>query len=177
MNWNPFKKKRAESDPMVDFTLSDLKPGYVVDYDLKTWKVTAQNYYDYDGDRVDEWELTCADEVKYLEREEDDGLSWTFSRKIPISQIDGDLKSHIVEHEDPPEEVTCDGITYSAEASDAGEFYKNGEEPPQELIAWEYLDGSEQRILTIEQWGEDDFEASIGDIVEEYQFSDILPSE
>ena len=90
MNWNPFKKKKDESDPVVDFTLSDLKPGYVVDYDLKTWKVTAKNHYDFDGDRVDEWELTCADDVMYLEREEDDGLSWTVSRKIPISRVDGD---------------------------------------------------------------------------------------
>ncbi len=177
MNWNPFKKKRDESDPVVDFTLSDLKPGYVVDYDLKTWKVTAQNYYDYDGDRVDEWELTCADDVVYLEREEDDGLCWTLSRKVPISRLDGDPQSHVVEHEDPPEEVTCNGVTYFAESSDAGEFYKDGADPPRELIVWEYLDDSERKTLSIEQWGEDDYEASIGEIVEEYQFSDILPIE
>jgi len=84
MNWNPFRKKTDEVDPVVDFTLSDLKPGYVVDYDLKTWKVTAQNHYDFDGDRVNEWELTCADEVMYLDREEDDGLCWTISRKVPV---------------------------------------------------------------------------------------------
>ena len=50
-------------------------------------------------------------------------------------------------------------------------------ETPRELITWEYLDDSERKTLTIEQWGEDDFEASVGEIVEEYQFTDILPTE
>ena len=44
-----------EPDPVVDFTFSDLRPGYVVDDDLKTRKVTAQRHNDFDGERLDEW--------------------------------------------------------------------------------------------------------------------------
>ncbi len=179
MNWNPFKKKQDEPefDPLKDLTLSGLKPGYVLDYDLKAWQVTAHHYYDYEGDRVNEWELACADEVLYLDREEDDEITWTLSRKIPLSHIDGDLRAHLREHEDPPQEITCNGVEYTGESSDVGKFYKNSEPPGQEFIAWDYIDRSGEKTLTVEQWGDDDYEASLGEIVEEYQFSDILPSE
>ena len=34
-----------------------------------------------------------------------------------------------------------------------------------------------KKYLGIEQWGENDFEASLGEPVEEYQFTNILPRE
>lgn len=178
MNWNPFSKKKDEPelDPLADLTLSNLKPGYMVDYDLKTWKVTAQHYYDYEGDRVDEWELSCADEVAYLEREEDDEVSWTLTRKVALSDIEGNLRSHLRENDDPPEEITCKGIVYFGESSDVGRFYQDGEGEGRELIVWDYVDDSEKKTLSIEQWGDDDYAASVGEVVEEYQFSSILPS-
>lgn len=178
VNWNPFKKKQQEPelDPLRDLMLSGLKPGYVLDYDLKTWQVTAQHYYDFEGDRVDEWELSCPDGVLYLEREDDDGVSWTLSSKIPLSEIDDDLRGHMRDHEDPPDTLTCRGVEYEGESSAVGQYFKNGEPPGQEFIVWEYLDASGKRTLTVEQWGDDEFEASLGEIVEEYQFSNILPS-
>ena len=179
MNWNPFKKKEAEPeiDPLRDLTLSNLKPGYMVDYDLKTWQVTAHHRYDYDGDWTDEWELTCADEVRFLEREEDDGVAWAFTRKIPLSDIEEDLRAYLREHEDPPEEVTCGGVSYSGESSDVGQFHKDGAGLGEEFIVWNYVDSSGKQVLAIEQWGDDEYEASVGEVVEEYQFSNILPSE
>lgn len=176
MNWNPFKKKEKDQlDPLKDLTLSGLKPGYVVDYDLKTWQVTAQHRYEYDGDPTDEWELTCADEVRYLEREEDDGVAWTLTRKIDLKAIEEDVRAHMKTNEDPPERVTFEGTVYEADSSDVGKFYKNGEGPVQEFITWAYVDASEKKVLFIEQWGDDEYDASAGEVVEEYQFSDVLP--
>ena len=37
------KKESPEIDPIRDLVLSKLKVGYFVDYDLKTWEVTAYN--------------------------------------------------------------------------------------------------------------------------------------
>ena len=177
MNWNPFKKKDSEPelDPLKDLTLSGLKPGYVLDYDLKTWQVTAQHRYDYDGDRTDEWELTCADEVVYLEREEDDGITWTLTRKVGLSAIEGNLLVHMREKEDPPDTVTFDGTVYHGEATDVGQYFRDGEGAGQELISWSYSDDSGKKLLFIEQWGDDEYDAAAGEVVEEYQFSDILP--
>jgi hypothetical protein len=58
-----------------------------------------------------------------------------------------------------------------------GHFYKDGTGPGQELLEWCFEDESGKKLLTIEQWGEDEFEAFIGEQVEEYQFSNILPRE
>lgn len=179
MKWNPFKKSKPDSepfDPLADLTLSKLKVGYVVDYDLVTWQVTAHNYYEIDGDHIDEWELSDGQRTFYLEREEDDEVEWTLSQKLTLSKIDGDIKAHLKANEDPPDTLTVDGVTYHGESTAAGEFYKDGKEPAREFVAWDYSAG-EDRSLSFEQWGEDEYDASLGQAVEEYQFSSILPGE
>jgi hypothetical protein len=177
MNWNPFKtKEEPELDPLADLVLANLKPGYILDYDLKTWKVDAHHTIDYEGDKADEWVITCADETIYLEREDDDEPTLGISRKIRLSDLDGDIRIHMKNNDDPPEEITHNGITYYADSSSVGQFYENGEGAGQEFIVWDYEDDSEKRTLCIEQWGEDEFEASVGEVVEEYQFSNILPA-
>jgi hypothetical protein len=177
MNWNPFKKKDEgpEFDPLKDLTLSGLKPGYVLDYDLKTWQVTAQHRYEYDGDPTDEWELTCADDVVYLEREEDDGVTWTLTRKVGANAIEENLRSHMKDNDDPPETLTFQGTEYEADSSDVGQFFKDGEGEGQEFISWSYVDESEKKVLFVEQWGDNDYDVAAGEVVEEFQFSDILP--
>ncbi|MBW2366658.1 MAG: DUF4178 domain-containing protein, partial [Deltaproteobacteria bacterium] len=68
-----FKKKQPSDLKITDLTLSDLKMGYMVDYDLKTWQVTAHNTYDWgDGDLTLEWQLKSHDDTIYLELESDD---------------------------------------------------------------------------------------------------------
>lgn len=179
MNWNPFKKKgedKQEPD-LLNLNLVDLKPGYVLDYDLKTWEVTAQHLYDYEGDKVEEWELTCSDDVVYLDGEDDDGFTWILTQKISLSEVDDDLKTYLDENEEPPEQIICDGVTYEAKSSSTGKFHKNRSGSGDDFIVWDYLDVTERKVLVIEQWGDDDYETSIGKVVEEYEFSNILPSE
>lgn len=182
----PFKKlfggrskgsasKEPELDPLRDLILSKLKVGYLLDYDLQTWQVTGYARYDFDGDRVDEWEIVAAGDKRFLEREaEEEG--WSLAQKIPIGAIDGDVRNHIKEHEDPPDRLSYEGVDYYLDDSTAGHFYPSGEGEGQPLIKWEYVDKGEERFLTVEQWGENEFEASAGIFVEEYQFSNILPA-
>ena len=177
MDWNPFKKKEKEDqvDPLSGLNLSALKTGYVLDFDLKTWQVTAHNRYDYDGDWTDEWELSSAEEVRYLEREDDDEVSWTLYRNIPLSEIEEDVRTLIRDNDDPPEAVSCNGTRFLSESSDAGHFHRDGSDVGREFVNWTYVDDSEEKVLVIEQWGENEFSASLGEFVEEYQFSSILP--
>jgi hypothetical protein len=179
MNWNPFKKKEEEPETIdpLDLSLSHLKPGFVLDYDLKTWQVTAHHYYDYDGDRIDEWELTCGDDMAYLDRGEDDGITWTLTRKIRLSSIESNIRDHMRNNDDPPDEIIHKGVTYHGESSAVGNYFKDSAGSGQEFLTWDYLDESEKLTLSIEQWGDDEYDASVGEIVEEYQFSNILPVE
>lgn len=178
MSWRRFfKKKDAPTpDPITDLVLSNLQVGCFVDYDMKTWEVKACHYYDWgSGDLSFEWQLTSHDETLFLEREPDDEDYWSVSQKIPISRLMLGLRDQIRANDSPPDTLEFEGTIYYLEETGAGHFHKNREESSIEILKWDYMDESEKKLLSIEQWGEDDFEAFTGKPVEEYQFTDILP--
>lgn len=179
MGWKDlFGKKKSKDGPgIADLTLPNLGVGYFLDYDMKTWCVEARSYYDWgSGDHSDEWQLVCHDDTVYLERESDDEDHWSISRKISIGKLGVDIKSHVSENDDPPAEISVDGTIYYLDEMGGGQFYKNGKSPGRDVLKWDYVDDSGKHYLTIEQWGETDFEAALGHSVEEYHFDNILPS-
>jgi len=150
MGWKDFFKKKKENgpDPLSELTLSKLRVGYMVDFDMETWRVTAYNQYDWgSGELTYEWQL----------------------------ESHAGIKAHIRKDEAPPDEITFEGITYYLEESGSGHFLKDGKGPGQKFFVWDYEDDSGKKFLSIEQWGKNDFEASTGIPVEEYQFINILP--
>lgn len=177
-----FRRQEApeepEIDPLKDLVLDKLRVGFLVDYDLETWKVTAYNRYDFDeGDLVEEWELTHGRKKRYLERAEDDDVVWTLAQKVPLGAIERDVRKYIIEHDEAPQRLSWDNVQFFLDGSAAGYLFPGGDGKGQELIKYEYIDESEERFLTIEQWSETDFEASGGSYVEDYEFSNILPGE
>jgi len=178
MGWKDFFKKKdtPTPDPLTDLVLPNLQVGNFVDYDMKTWEVKAYHYYDWGSeDLTFEWQLTSHDETLFLEREPDDEDYWSVSQKIPISRLNPEFKDRILANESPPDTLEFEGTVYYLEETGAGHFHKNGEETTREILKWDYMDESGKKLLSIEQWGEADFEASIGKPVEEYQFINILP--
>ena len=173
-----FQKKKSglQSDPLVDLSLDNLRVGCLVDYDLKTWEVTARHYTDWgDGYKTDEWQLTSFDDVIYLEKSVDDEVEWCISRKINFKTLGSSIENSLVNSGDPPKMVTYDGVSYHLEESGGGHFYKDGVGSGLPMLAWDYSDESERKYLTIEQWDETEFEASVGEPVEAYQFTNVLP--
>lgn len=180
MIWNFFKRKKEKEpegfDPLRDLTLSQLKVRYLVDYDLRTWEVTGYNRYEWGGSHFsEEWELRCGDEAVYLEREEEDEVEWKLSWKIPLSALGPGLRKHLREEEEPLEEIDYEGVTYTLAGEGAGLFYRDGRGEGMEFLCWDYLDEEGNQFMTLEQWGEEEYELSAGIVVEEYQFSHILP--
>lgn len=179
MDW--FKKtdkNKDEFDPLRDLVLSRLKVGFMLDYDLKTWQVTASNRYeDGSGTFRDEWELTHGREKIYLESQEDDDVEWSISRKIPIGMIGKPVTDHIIKHEDPPDMIIVREEAWYLDSSSPLKFFANGRGPGQPLIEWVFVDASQQKFITIEQWDEENFEAAEGQLVEEFEFTNILPGE
>mgnify|MGYP000569081152 CR=1 FL=1 len=173
-----FKKRRTPlGNQLDDLTLPNMKAGYYVDYDMKTWQISARHHYDWgDGDITDEWQLKSHDQTIYLECESDDEEIWSISTKIQISQLEGGIVDHILKHGDPPEEIFFEGSAFFLEESAGGLFFKNGTPPGRELIKWDYSNKAGNRFVSIEQWGENEFEASTGQPAEPYQFTNILPS-
>ncbi len=173
-----FKKNREpEPEPLLEATLSNLRTGWFLDYDLKTWQVDSRNHYDWGyGEITNEWQLKAADgDIIYLEKESDDEEEWSISRKMPLGRLGSDIIPQFAKKGAPPNRIEHEGITYNFDESSGGHFYPNGKGPGQKMISWDYEDDDGEHYLTIEQWGEDDYEASIGMEVEEYQFTNILP--
>ena len=175
--WLSRRRDDAESDPLVDFRLGAMKVGYLVDYDMKTWEVKGYNTYEYSGFETKEWVLETSDQIVYLERDDSDGKTiWTLTASISISQISGDVVEHTLRHEDPPENLIHDGRSYKLMESGAGLFREDAEGPGKEFISWTYRDESGRNVLFVTQYGERDFKPVAGEYVEEYQFTNILPS-
>lgn len=174
LDW--FKKdKEPEVDPLADLTLDKLKKGYLVEYDLKTWEVTAAHHYDWDGDITWEWQLTSGDEQLFLELERDDGDDWAVYTKLPFGTLGPEVRQAILDNGDPPPTVIVKGTAYHLSEMSGGRFFKDGEGPAQPLISWFYEDDEGDLYLSIEQWGEQEFDSSLGKPVQEYHFSNILP--
>ena len=167
--FDKFRNKEEDNfDPLADLTLSKLKPGFFVDYDLKTWEVKRYIKTDFgDGYQTDEWEIESPDGKRYLERAEDDEITWSLSKKIPIGKLGAGISKHIIDNEDPPEQIEYEGKTYYLDESGAGRTYEDGKGVPGEFIYWDFIDDDDETFVTIEQWGETEFEASAGFYVEE----------
>ncbi len=172
---------KKKTDPLKDLTLPRIRPGFYLDYDLKTWEVTTFHRYDWgDGELTYEWQLTTFDESIYLEREPDDEDSWTVSRKCPIGKISQGLADRIVKEGDPPDQIVFEEETYYLNESGGGLFYKDGEgddsQGGKHFLKWDFVNDAEDKFISLEQWGEKEFQASTGIPAEEYQFSNILPA-
>ncbi len=169
------RKKSVDEvpDPLADLILEKLKVGYLVDYDLQTWRVTGYSRYRFSGvDDVEEWELSANGEQRYLERA---GDAWSLSSKVAIGDIVGDVRRHILDHEDPPGMIIFKGAAYRLDASYAGHLLPDGTGAGEPVIRWEFVDEAETGFVGIEQWGESEFTAAAGAVVEDYQFTHILP--
>ncbi len=172
-----FGAKNNHPDPISDLTLANMKIGYFVDYDLKTWKVVSMGKYDWGkGDVSYEWQLSTHDDSIFLELESDDEDYWTISRKLPFNTLDSKIRESFAEYAKPVKSILFDSRQYYLSETGGAVYYKYGETQGREVFKWDYADDTENFWLTIEQWGEDEYELFHGKKVEEYQFSNILPS-
>jgi len=179
MGFKDFFKKKAPDkgpDPLSDLTLGNMKKGYYVDYDLKTWQVVSANRYDWgSGDLTYEWQLESHDDTLFLELEPDDEDYWSICRKQPFQKLDSGIKKQLVDYDNPPETILFELKTYYLDETGGALFYKDNAPEEKEVFKWDYADETGKLFLTIEQWGENDYELLVGEKAEEYQFSNILP--
>ena len=167
--------RNKDEEEYQDYKLATMQVGFLVDYDLRTWQVTAYQTYDFDGFLTQEWEMRQGQEVRYLERAEEDGsIELSFTRRIDLNQIEEAVVDAIIETENPPETVQFEGRQYTAVEHSAGLMRENGEGDGREFVNWSY-ESEGKRALFITQWGERDIVAFEGTYAEEYEFADILP--
>lgn len=177
--FNLFKKKdqnppKPHYDP-TNMKVTDLRVGYLFDYDLKTWEVIDEFEYDW-GDNffTYEYKINSGTETLYMRVEEDDQVYCIFTQKMPFGKL-GEAAQYFKTHQQAPSSIRFEGIDFYLERENPGFFRSTQDEDSVEVIQWDYLDDSGKRILVIHQWDEQDFELSAGIIEPASAVSNILP--
>ncbi len=172
-----FKKKPEERhyDP-TDIKVGDLEKGYLLDYEFETWTVKKMAEYDW-GDNffTREYIIESRGKEKYLTIEEDEGLKISLFDKIKYRKLGEDVVDYQKEHDKFPDKIVYNNITYFLDEESAG-FYRDVDTDHwEEVMAFDFVNDDEDRYLSIEQWDENDFEASIGVRIKPSDISNILP--
>jgi len=178
MKFNFFKKKKEPGYDPLNIRVTDLKLGFIFDYDLKSWEVVEEYTYDW-GDNYfsKEYKISTGADILFLSVDEDDILELTLQKKIKLSSIDGDIEGEIINKKIPPKKVIYKGVDYYRDSESPGYFkVENSDKDWVEFISWAYYNEEEDRVLTIEQWDDREFEASYGKVIKEYEISGITPS-
>jgi hypothetical protein len=174
-----FKKRKPNLDyDPNNIRLLDLQPGFILEYDMKTWIVKkvyefgwGNNFFSY------EFYIDSGDTHLVMSVEEDTSeLFVTLEKQVKIRSIDPDLPETILRNEVPPRQITYNGITYLFDRESVGAARPDGSnEEWSNLISWEFYDHDNKHVLCIEQWGENDFEAYVGIVAKEHEFSNLMP--
>ena len=171
------KKEELDYDPM-NLKITDLKKGFMLDYDLQTWTVTEEYEYDWGkGFFTKEFKINNGNETCFVHISDNDDISVSITKKVKIRTVSEDLPEHIMQNEAPPKRITYENVEYFLASENPGYFNNKANEKARwtEFISWEYYDKQEELIMSVEQWGEREFETSHGQIVNENEFTNILP--
>lgn len=175
-----FKKKsqprNQDAAKQFDQGLMGLAKGGYVDYELDTYRVAKKSLYDEEGDSSYEWHLIGDKSNKhlYLGYEKEDGKeAWFVTEACPVTIL-GTLKGF--KDDDAPKRLKVDATEYALCSSGASHYFQDAERrsDPEEMIYWFYQDNDEEKILTVEQWGEDHFEVFLGKWVDDTDFYNII---
>ncbi|MBI1182920.1 DUF4178 domain-containing protein [bacterium] len=156
--------------------VTDLALGFLFDYDLQTWEVTEEYEYDWGNSfYTKEYKIDSGNETAFLSVEVDDEVEISIWRKVNVLGIDRNLPSFIMQHDEPPREVSLGGVTYARQEEALGYWRNTRSSNWQKFINWDYKDHSGQKLLSIERWDEEEFEAATGKVLREFEISNILP--
>jgi len=175
---NLFSKKEEEPHyDSTDIRIQDLDVGFVFEYDLSTWEVQAAYEYDW-GDNffTQEYKISDGSKTLFLSVEEDDEIELSVSNKIKVRELG--VLEELMNNQKPPTKIVYEDTEYLMEEESPGYFHdcSDDEDSWEEFIAWDFADKSGEKIITIEQWEEKEFEASFGHVIQEHEISNILPA-
>ncbi len=175
-----FKKQTPQPDyDPLNIKITDLKKGFVFDYDMKSWIIRQVFEYDWGNNYFTrEYKVDSGDDVAFLSVEVEDEYTITFTRKVKPRQIDEDLPEYIIEHNYPPKKLFYKNKKFFRESETPGYFRDLGKPGSRlmEVISWEYYDADQKEVIFVEQWGEREFDAAYGKVLKEFEISNILPN-
>jgi len=175
-----FKKDKGPDYDPTNLKVTDLRPGFIIDFDLKTWEVKEEYEYDWGSNYFTrEFKLEAVDDLIYLYIDDNDELDISYSRKVKIRALGEDIPEHIIKFQEGPKKIHYKDMDFFLDKESPGYFSDDpkNEDSWTELISWDYYDESEEYLISIQQWGDKEFDAAYGKVVKPFEFSNIIPGE
>ena len=172
------KKAKAPKYDVTNLKVTDLDQGFIFDYNMKSWQVKEVYQYDWGNHNFSkEYKTDAGDEVMFLEIEEGAELSLSVMKSIKIQTLGNDIIDKTIKKNRPPKRLILDGTEYHLDTDSAGYFNNitKGAGEWEELISWTYYDDTD-KVISITQWGERDFEAAAGKLIKPFEISNIIPA-
>lgn len=171
------RKLKINYDP-ANLSVENLQVGYLLDYDYKTWRVASEQQFDWENGTSEKGFCLVSDLDRrniYL-RKESGHLEVIETKDISIHAIDSNLEKELMASIRPLNVVTYNGLPYYRENGRTGwSFHLPQEDNGKKIKVWEYMNEQRDRVIRLEQYGENQFHTSIGSVVSFLKFSEILP--
>lgn len=162
----------------LNIRVTDLALGYIFEYDLQTWEVVEEFEYDWgNSEYTKEFKISSGRDERFLSVDVDDSVEIAVWQKIETTAIDLGLNDYIIKNDEPPRSVSVAGVTYNRTEESLGYWRNTRSSNWSKFINWDYVAQDQTKVLSIERWGEEEFEAATGTKVKEYEISNILPRE
>jgi len=168
-----------ENDPMR-LGIINIKAGYLVDFDLTTWEAVQEWQYDWDNENSGkEFRLLNEKETLHLYmRNEGTQLHTILGRKVNIFSIDRELGEEIQTNSRPPSVINYQEIDYFRENTKIGWRHDlTAKTTANKLTVWEYFDETMTFFMRIEQFEEQTYKATVGEVISPFEFSNVLSKE
>lgn len=163
----PSRTREASRNLMRQPSIFELQIGDIVQYLDRDWVVEGKLIYQNGGFSWLEYMLQDGDDIRWLSVEEDDWV--TVSLLAPVSDLEVS--------QTPPQELTYKGVTYRCTESGNAQMRREGNPRRPNVEQCRYFDyeGSDQKVLSIEDW-DGDIEIVAGRIIAPKSLT-ILPGE
>lgn len=160
----------------TDYEITDLEVGFVFDYNLESWTVSASYEYDWgEEDFSREYKITNGKSTMFLHVDDGDKLEIILNTKCKLRDL-GQYYDQIITAKQEVNQLEFKGESYWMEERSPGYYNEIPSDEWTELISTTYYNELGDKVLTLEQWGEDEFELSSGILLKPFEISNILPA-
>ncbi|MBX2842684.1 MAG: DUF4178 domain-containing protein [Flammeovirgaceae bacterium] len=171
------RKFSPDYDP-TNIKVENLKTGFMLDYQFKTWDVAAEFQYDWeDGTSEKNFKIKAGlDSVLINVMPDNQQFKIIHFERINFYAINNALEVEIHFRNKPRNIFEYQGKQYYRESTLNGMFFNLSEKDKGSKVkAWEFLDADRKEIIRIEKIGEKELRTFKGQYVSTHEFSEILP--
>ncbi len=171
------RKIHITYDP-INLSINNLKINFILDYKLKTWKVIDEEQFDWSNGQTDRlFKLVSGIEALYILIKQ---AEYYALKKINIYALNTDMDNHIETEGKPPNLITYQKEVFYRESILTGFVFKfTDKKKPnltRHLTGWEYFNEVQNKYIVIYKKNNQNYDALVGQVEADYNFSDILPS-